>query len=312
MKREYMAGAGESAPSVPASPSAGYPSPGDITTNVDGTVLGAYWFHMVTEALITIIEEAGLTPDNEPTQFRDAMRALFAEKLAAKTSLAQQPGIAGGVTDITLRLSYGGTEVTRALGIPIADTDENLQWGDYLELELPAAWMEGDTVAYLGRFRVSGTRNPSTRSGEIALAIGSHRTSTAVLARPNLKSAVRAGLRVELETSTGTSVVVTGIVPDDPNDPHVWQPSNFAEVVTFFNTVKALGDSNLLIPTTRWVQENNVDKIIIARNEIGSGTKVKNVWLWPEDEGTVLGVGKPVDGALKLRFTVEYAADLTG
>ena len=256
-----------------------------------------------------------MTPDNDPTQFRAAMRALLAEKasvtqLAEKASVAQQPGIAGGVTDITLSLSYGGTEVTRALGIPSADTDINFQWGDYLELQLPAAWMENDTVAYLGRFRISGTRTPSTRSGEVALAIASHPTGDPVLVQPHLKSEVRAGLRVELSTSTGTSVVVTGIIPDDPMDPHVWQPSNFAEVVTFFNTVKALGDSSLLIATTHWVEENSIKSVIVDKRKIGTGTKVRDVAL-RQDENNDLTVAKPVDGVLRMNLFVTYEDDMT-
>ena len=80
MKREYLSGAGDSAPSVPDSPSEGYPRTGDVNNDIDGTVLGAYWFHMVTEAILTVIEEAGLTPSDESTQFRDAVRALLADK----------------------------------------------------------------------------------------------------------------------------------------------------------------------------------------------------------------------------------------
>ena len=105
--------------------------------------------------------------------------------------------------------------------------------------------MLNDAVAYLGRVRISGTREPSTRSGEIALAIAATPTSNPTGGGPSLKSEVRAALQVELLAPGRTTVVVNGIIPDDPEDPHVWQPSNFADVVAFFNAIK-MGPSCLL------------------------------------------------------------------
>ena len=63
---------------APAKPSLGYPTNGDPATNTDPTVPGEFWVHMVTEGLVTVIEAASLVPDDNPTQFRDALLALAA------------------------------------------------------------------------------------------------------------------------------------------------------------------------------------------------------------------------------------------
>ena len=162
--------------------------------------------------------------------------------------------------------------------------------------------METDAVAYLGRVRVSGTRAPSTRSGEIALAIGATPTSSPIGGGPNLKSEVRAALQVELLATGRTTVVINGIIPDDPQDPHVWQPSNFADVVAFVNAVRMGPSLDLAIATTNWVLENSVNEILVTRETVGSGDKVTDV---------TLSASSAVEGSLTLTLTVTLATDRT-
>ena len=78
MRRAYKAHASASAPTADQATSAGYPTEGDPAADVPATVPGPYWFHMVTEAVATVIELAGQTLSDVPTQFRDALKAYFA------------------------------------------------------------------------------------------------------------------------------------------------------------------------------------------------------------------------------------------
>ncbi len=77
MKRAYYSGASSSPPSSAEAPSEGYPTEGDSSRNVDPTVVGAYTFYMLVEAIVTVIEQASLSPDHDPNQFRDALLQLF-------------------------------------------------------------------------------------------------------------------------------------------------------------------------------------------------------------------------------------------
>ena len=86
MRRAYKANAAGGAPSAIEASSVGYPSEGDLSAGVDATVPGPYWFHMITEAVVTVIEQAELTPDDTPTQFRDALAALFSVPASSQPS----------------------------------------------------------------------------------------------------------------------------------------------------------------------------------------------------------------------------------
>ena len=77
MKRAYYSGAAVSPPSSAEAPSEGYPTEGDSSRNVDPTIVGAYTFYMLVEAIVTVIEQASLSPDHDPNQFRDALLELF-------------------------------------------------------------------------------------------------------------------------------------------------------------------------------------------------------------------------------------------
>lgn len=65
MKRTYSSGAAAGAPSVPQSPSHGYATSGNPGNGTPATKPGAWWFHMVTEELVGLIEAAALVPDHE-------------------------------------------------------------------------------------------------------------------------------------------------------------------------------------------------------------------------------------------------------
>ena len=62
MKRFYLSDASETPPAAPANPSYGYPQDGNLSTRKLPTTVGAYWYHMITEEFMAVIEDAGLTP----------------------------------------------------------------------------------------------------------------------------------------------------------------------------------------------------------------------------------------------------------
>ncbi len=77
MKRTWQSGAVQTIPTAPNPGSDGYPQEGTGTLTDPATVPGAYWHHAVTEAIVTVIEDAGLVPEDSTTQYRDALRALY-------------------------------------------------------------------------------------------------------------------------------------------------------------------------------------------------------------------------------------------
>ncbi len=78
MDRTFESGAAGSPPSVPASPSSGYPTAGNPQAAVAATKPGPWWYHMMTEELRAVIVAAGLTPDHtDVTQLSQAIQALF-------------------------------------------------------------------------------------------------------------------------------------------------------------------------------------------------------------------------------------------
>lgn len=81
MDRIYASGAAGSVPSVPASPSSGYPTAGNPGAGTPATKPGPYWYHMVMEELMTIITAGGVTPaPGALNQVKLALDALYAPK----------------------------------------------------------------------------------------------------------------------------------------------------------------------------------------------------------------------------------------
>lgn len=76
MDRGYAEGVVGAAPS-PTGWTAGYPTDGDPLVPTAPTIPGAYWFHMITESLVRVIEAAGLDPDHANLDLlKDAIAAI--------------------------------------------------------------------------------------------------------------------------------------------------------------------------------------------------------------------------------------------
>ena len=78
MDRIYASGAAGTPPSVPASPSSGYPTAGNPGAGTPATKPGPYWYHMITEEMMQVIIAAGITPaPGTLTQLKQALDALY-------------------------------------------------------------------------------------------------------------------------------------------------------------------------------------------------------------------------------------------
>ena len=76
MLRQYDSGAVSQPPTPPAAGSVGYPTDGSATAG-DGTSIGSFWIHSVTEGFCSVIERAGQALSSDVNQFRDALLALI-------------------------------------------------------------------------------------------------------------------------------------------------------------------------------------------------------------------------------------------
>ena len=78
MDQIYLSDTVASAPTAPAAPATGFPTDGDPIAGQEATSPGAYWFHMITRELLSVITYAGITPDHDVVdQVKDALIELY-------------------------------------------------------------------------------------------------------------------------------------------------------------------------------------------------------------------------------------------
>ncbi|MDP1682724.1 MAG: hypothetical protein Q8L39_13255 [Burkholderiales bacterium] len=100
MDRAYKSGASGTPPTVPVSPSPGYPISGDPQTAIPATKPGPYWYHMIMEEMMAIVIAGAITPAiGTLTQVRDALYVLFARLGVANTWSKAQRGAVIALTD---------------------------------------------------------------------------------------------------------------------------------------------------------------------------------------------------------------------
>lgn len=121
MDRIYASGAAGSAPSVPASPSSGYPTAGNPGTGTPATKPGPYWYHMIMEELMAIITAAGITP--EPGTLNQVKQALDSLYMVNSSALGKGYML---LADEKAQNTSGGSSIagvqTRALNTVRANT----------------------------------------------------------------------------------------------------------------------------------------------------------------------------------------------
>lgn len=97
-------------PAEPTTPAAGYPSDGDLTTGKPATVIGAYWFYMITKELLNLIGSAGIAADASTlTQVAAAVQTIASNLATA----ARDAAIA---TATTLATTAHDTALSTVLG----------------------------------------------------------------------------------------------------------------------------------------------------------------------------------------------------
>ena len=90
MKRFYLSDASQTPPTPPVNPSYGYPQDGNRSQNRLPTAIGAYWFHMITEEFMAVIESNGLEPSvTNLHQLADIFNAFKSTAQAASTSASE-------------------------------------------------------------------------------------------------------------------------------------------------------------------------------------------------------------------------------
>ena len=76
--RKWQSGASATPPDPEASPSDGYPIDGNPETATPATIPGARWFHQIGEEIRKVVEDAGLTPDDEDlSQLKQAIQRMI-------------------------------------------------------------------------------------------------------------------------------------------------------------------------------------------------------------------------------------------
>lgn len=126
MKRFYLSDASDTPPTAPANPSYGYPQDGNLSTRKLPTTVGAYWYHMITEEFMAVIEGAGLEPsETNLHQLNDIFsdfrtRATKAESFAGAAEAAADRAEAaakGAETETAKKIQeiidVGDSQVTR-------------------------------------------------------------------------------------------------------------------------------------------------------------------------------------------------------
>lgn len=101
-------------PAVPAIPSIGYPTDGDLPTSVPPTNPGAWWFHMITEEIRAVIVAGGLTPSG----------TVLTQLLAALDARYAAGGTAVHLSDLT-----GSNQLLATSGYQKLPGGLILQWG---------------------------------------------------------------------------------------------------------------------------------------------------------------------------------------
>lgn len=128
--RKYQAGASATPPTVPASPSTGYPTNGNPGTGTPATQPGEFWFYQIGEELRNAIVTAGLTPvTSDLTQLYQAILAIS----GALATAVQAQGLTNNTTRLSpLRLNdafQGANQTLSANGYQKLPGGLIIQWG---------------------------------------------------------------------------------------------------------------------------------------------------------------------------------------
>lgn len=154
MDRAFASGTAGTPPAAPASPSIGYPTPGNPSSGVPATKPGAHWYHMITEEIRAVIVAAGLVPDHEDlTQLKDALDALYLPSSTSGYMLVRDEkssGRSGGSTSVGANVRTLNTVVSNNIaGASLASNQVTLPAGTYRISADPSVLTSNIHRAYL-------------------------------------------------------------------------------------------------------------------------------------------------------------------
>lgn len=165
MDRIYASGAAGSAPSVPASPSSGYPTAGNPGTGTPATKPGPYWYHMVMEELMAIITAGAITPaPGTLNQVKQALDALYAPKGSGGSKI--QP-ISASVASNALTLSLNATSLDFRANSLASGVVNSRTVGATISLTVPSGATLGTVSGQQARLAVLAIDN----AGAIEVAV---------------------------------------------------------------------------------------------------------------------------------------------
>lgn len=121
----HQSGAAAAPPAAPASPSVGYPTPGNPGTGLAASVPGAYWRYQLQAEIAALLSAAAITPNHSTlTQLRDAAIAV-----------SGRPGHTYTASDWAW--------LDKSLGIMIQWALVAVNRGSYATFSFPTAWTGG-------------------------------------------------------------------------------------------------------------------------------------------------------------------------
>lgn len=247
MDRIYASGAAGSAPSVPASPSSGYPTAGNPGTGTPATKPGPYWYHMIMEELMAIITAGGITPaPGTLNQVKQALDALYGSMI--------QP-ISASVAANALTLTLNPTGLNFRASSLASGTVSYRTVASAISLTIPAGVTLGTINGQPARLVVIALDN----AGTVELAVVNLAGGSPLLDETNLMTTVA----ISGASNSATTVYSASARTNVPY-----------RVVGFIDITEATAGTWATAPT---VIQGNGGQALAALSSLGYGQTTQNV-----------------------------------
>lgn len=221
MDRSYASGAAGSAPSVPASPSNGYPTAGNPGTGTPATKPGPYWYHMITEELMAIITAGGITPaPGTLNQVKQALDTLYAPK--GSGSFKIQP-VGASVASNALTVTLNPTALDFRSATLSSGVVNSRTVGSAISLAVPSGATLGTTSGIASRILILAIDNAGTVELAVYNAAGSANLDEAGVISTTAISAASNSLTVYSQTArTNVPYRIVGYVDSTQATAGTW------------------------------------------------------------------------------------------
>lgn len=123
MKQVYYSDVSDTAPTLPATATEGFPQDGTVSGNAQATVPGAYWYYQVSSELENAIRAGGLTPDASKT---NQLADIIANMHASANAVSYLPQSLSAAQKAQARANVDAIDAA-ALDAQQAEQDNQLQ-----------------------------------------------------------------------------------------------------------------------------------------------------------------------------------------